>query len=199
MVIPCSRVQCAISDGSERSPRQTVSIGKSGIGIRAKGFSGDNDAFWVSLSGDFQKATEGQSQDHKEQQKCHEDQEKTSPERPVEVPAKECIGRVDILINVGGEKAKHLVGAVLVPFDRFDGELQALIERVFIIGRLAIDGTIRTGNILNVSSYVALPELAGAGLLVWSHRPPSIGSSLRSVNNVILRTSYVTGTRCHYT
>lgn len=119
---------------THRGPRQSVSIGKGGIGVGSEGFSGNNDAFRMSLAGNLQKATECQRQDHEDDQEGQEYHEEPSPERPIDVPAKVSVGRVHILIDVGGKEAKHLIGTVLVFLDRFDRELQTLVEGVVIIG-----------------------------------------------------------------
>ena len=161
------------SKRTHRSPRQSVSISKSGVGIRAEGFSGDNNAFWVPLSGDFQEAAECQSKDHEEHQKCQEDHEETGPERPIEVPAKERIGSVHILINIRGQEAKHLVGAILVLLYRFDCVLQAFAEGVLVVGRIVVHLTRRTDAVLDV----ALPKLVDAGLLLHGR---DVGSILRT-------------------
>ena len=163
-----------------RSPRQSVSISKSGIGIRAEGFSGDNNAFWVPLSGDFQKDAECQSKDHEEHQKCQEDHEEAGSERPIEVPAKDRIGSVHILINIRGQEAKHLVGAILALLDRFDCVLQALTEGVLVVGRFVVHLTRRTDAVLDV----ALPKLVDAGLLLHG----------RGVGSILRTTRYFTAT-----
>ena len=169
------------SKSTYRSPRQPVSVGKSCVRIRAKGFSGDNNTFWVPFSGDFQEATECKSKDHKEHQKGQEDHEETSPERPVEVPAKERIGRVDIFIHVRGQEAQHLVGAVLVRLDRLNSVLQTLAEGVLVVGRFIVHLARRAHAVLDV----ALPELVDAGLLLYGRS--SVGTILRT-------TRYVTAT-----
>lgn len=189
VVVARGRVQRAVTDGSERSPRQSVGIGKGGIGVGTKGFSSDDDAFWMSLASNLQEATECQGKDHEDDQKCQEDHEETGPERPVDVPAKVRVGRVHILVDVGCEEAKHLIGTVLVLLDRFDRELHPLVEGVIVIEGLFVfvDGTFWTGTIFDVVGIVAVSKSIDAGLLCVGGSYRRIGGSFRAVYVVILR------------
>ena len=144
----------------------------------------------MSLASNLQEAAECQCKDHEDDQKCQENHEETGPKRPVDVPAKVSVGRVHILVDVGGEEAKHLIGTVLVLLDRFDRELHPLVEGVIVIEGLLVfvDGTFRAGAILNIVGIVAVPESIDAGLLCVGGSYRRIGGSFRTIHVVILRT-----------